>query len=114
MTDVLLGNGNGQQLADGTTGSASWEAAWLAWKIGFPGFSLVPRLEFFRDGNGSQTGTDQMLTAETVTATVRITESMQGRLEYRHDGSDHSVFIAADGTPTQGQNTISAALLYWF
>jgi hypothetical protein len=114
MADVLFGDGSGLLRADGSTGSASWRTAWLAWQIGFPGFDVVPRLEFFRDINGSQTGTDQMLVAETVTARVKLADSLQGRLEFRHDGSDHGVFVASDGTLSQGQNTFTVALLYWF
>ncbi len=87
------------------------------------------RGEVFRDQGGFRTGTDQTLWEVTATGKYFITDKLTVWLEYRHDGSDESVFTK-NGTivttdPTTGeitttfptrdyQDTISIAASYVF
>jgi hypothetical protein len=87
------------------------------------------RGEVFRDQGGSRTGTDQTLWEVTATGKYFISDKFTIWLEYRHDGSDESVFTKS-GTivttnPTTGtttttfptrdyQDTISIAASYVF
>jgi hypothetical protein len=87
------------------------------------------RGEVFRDQGGFRTGTDQTLWEVTATGKYFITDKLTVWLEYRHDGSDESVFTKS-GTivttdpitgntvttfPTQDyQDTISIAASYVF
>ncbi len=87
------------------------------------------RGEIFRDQGGFRTGTDQTLWEVTATGKYFITDKLTIWLEYRHDGSDESVFtksgeivttdpISGDTVttfPTRDyQDTVSIAASYVF
>ncbi|HUE39115.1 MAG TPA: outer membrane beta-barrel protein, partial [Candidatus Binatia bacterium] len=88
------------------------------------------RGEVFKDDGGARTGTDQTLNEVTLTGKYFVTEKLTLWAEFRHDGSDQSVF-AKNGTvlvlpvppatsPTttpvtkDNQNTVSIAASYVF
>ncbi len=96
--------------------------------IGLPTAAYV-RGEVFRDQGGFRTGTDQTLWEITCTGKYFLTEKLTIWLEYRHDGSDESVFtksgeiVTTDPAtgettttfPTRDyQDTISIAASYVF
>ena len=62
------------------------------------------RGEVFRDQGGFRTGTDQTLWEVTFTGKYFLTEKLTIWAEYRHDGSDESVF-AKNGTVTTIDST---------
>jgi putative OmpL-like beta-barrel porin-2 len=90
---------------------------------------LYFRGEVFKDDGGGRTGTDQTLNEVTFTGKYFVTEKLTLWAEFRHDGSDESVF-AKDGSisiidPTTGetgttprvkdtQNTFTLAASYVF
>jgi Putative beta-barrel porin-2, OmpL-like. bbp2 len=71
------------------------------------------RLEYFEDSDGARTGFGDKLGLFGVTATLqyKIWKGLVGRLEYRHDEADETVFKAGRD---KGQDTFTVALYYSF
>jgi hypothetical protein len=134
ITISLNGDYGSQGAAALNGGTAEWYGfsgilgATLKDLIGLPTGAYV-RGEVFRDQGGYRTGTDQTLWEITATGKYFISEKFTIWLEYRHDGSDESVFtkngtiVTTDPTtgdtvttyPTQGyQDTVSIAASYVF
>jgi hypothetical protein len=74
-------------------------------------FAVAARTEFFNDANGFATGTKQTLKEGTITGEGKFTDHFVGRLEFRHDSSDHAFFDRGTGTPGKGQNTLTLGLV---
>ena len=89
---------------------------------GWEPFSLAVRGEWFSDQDGARTGTAQDLWEVTTTAKWQLTQYVQLRLEYRHDGSSDRVFeqdtrrIGDDLVPRfqRGQDSLAAEVAYLF
>jgi hypothetical protein len=78
-------------------------------------FALTPRLEWFNDRDGFNTGTAQKLKEFTLTAEYKLPEGVFTRLEYRRDWSDQP-FFDRGGTPGvyKNQNTILLGVVACF
>jgi hypothetical protein len=76
-------------------------------------FALSPRVEYFDDQEGFQTGIAQKLKEATVTAELKNKDGVVMRLEYRGDFSDVPFFVKNAGT-AKYQNTVTVGLLYTF
>lgn len=89
---------------------------------GWEPFSLAVRGEWFSDRDGARTGTAQDLWEVTTTAKWQLTQHVQLRLEYRHDGSSDRVFeqdtrrIGNDLVPRfqRGQDSLAGEVAYLF
>ena len=62
----------------------------------FPWWTIANRLEYFADTDGSRTFRQQDLWEYTVTNQFNVIKNLITRLEFRHDGSDKSVFSNAN------------------
>jgi hypothetical protein len=69
-------------------------------------FNTAWRIEWFNDGDGVRTGTEQTLWESTLSAKYLVTQHFMGMLEYRHDGSNHDVFEGATGSFSHGNQDI--------
>lgn len=75
-------------------------------------FALAGRAEFFNDPTGFSTGTKQVLKEGTATAEGKIGDHFVGRLEYRHDSSDHPFFaVGKSNNLSRGMNTVTLGLV---
>lgn len=91
--------------ADGA-GTAGWSG--LAGYVGYnftPKVSFAARYEGFHDTDGYRTGFVQFWREATGTISYNLTSALQLRGEYRHDVSDHDVFLNADGATFGHQNS---------
>jgi hypothetical protein len=73
------------------------------------------RLEYFRDRDGFRTGfgRDLGVYEGTLTLQYKIWRGLVGRLEYRHDEADGTVFnVKASGPTSQSQDTVAIDLYY--
>jgi hypothetical protein len=98
----------------GTT--AAWYGIAGAAKLQMNGKNaLTPRLEWFKDRNGFETGQAQSLKEFTLTYEYRWVEGLLSRLEYRHDWSDKN-FYDRGGTPMASKNmdTLTVAFIAFF
>ena len=69
--------------------TAEWYGIAGAAKLGLTSkSSLTPRLEWFKDRDGFETGTAQSLKEFTLTYEYKWVEGLLSRIEYRHDWSD--------------------------
>ena len=135
VTISLNGDYGHEDAAALTGGSAKWYGF-----SGIVGLTLkdltgVPagvyfRGEVFKDDGGARTGTDQTLNEVTLTGKYFVTEKLTLWAEFRHDGSDQSVFakngtilvppVPPETSPTttpvtkDNQNTVSIAASYVF
>ncbi len=55
-------------------------------------FAVAARAEFFDDKTGYSTGVAQVIKEGTITGEYKYNDHFLGRLEYRHDSSDHPFF----------------------
>ncbi len=74
-------------------------------------FAFVPRVEWFDDRDGFNTGVAQKLKEVTLTAEFKMKEGLLTRLEYRRDWSDQSFF---DRGNTLGSSKSQDTLLAGF
>jgi hypothetical protein len=91
--------------ADGAA-TAGWSG--LAGYLGYnftPKLSIAGRYEGFHDTDGYRTGFVQFWREGTGTVSYNLTSALTLRAEYRHDVSDHDVFLNADGTTFGHQNS---------
>jgi hypothetical protein len=78
-------------------------------------FSLSPRAEFFNDKTGFSTGTPQILKEGTITGEYKYNDHLIGRLEFRHDASNHPFFNrGAQLAKTDSATTATLGLMYIF
>jgi hypothetical protein len=76
-------------------------------------YTVATRYEYFNDHYGFTTGTQQHVQEFTGTFQRILAHHLMTRLEYRHDFSNRPVFTK--GTePVQGQNTMTAGVVYTF
>jgi hypothetical protein len=78
-------------------------------------FAFVPRVEWFDDHDGFNTGTAQKLKEVTLTAEFKMKEGFLTRLEYRRDWSDQPFFDRGN-TPGshKNQDTLLAGFVVYF
>jgi hypothetical protein len=94
----------------------AWQgfAGYLKYQIN-PAFAVVPRYEWFKDGDGFTTGTAQTVQEFTLTAEVKHKDGVMMRIEYRGDYSDTPYFIKKDQTGlVKTQNTLMIGFVYSF
>jgi hypothetical protein len=76
--------------------------------------ALSPRVEFFNDKNGFNTGTAQSIKEGTITGEYKYNDHLIGRLEFRRDASDHAFFdrgaARTDGTFALAKSDTTATL----
>jgi len=81
-------------------------------------FRVALRQEWFRDVDGTQTGTVGGVNLLSTTATLQynIWKGLYARGEYRHDQADEAVFSCRPGNPChdKSQDTLSVSLFYKF
>jgi len=88
----------------GLAGAATWHVN--------SHFSISPRAEFFNDAQGFSTGTKQSIKEGTITGEYKYNDHFIGRLEFRHDASDHPFFIEKAGQPLgKDMNTLTLGLM---
>lgn len=75
-------------------------------------FAFSPRIEHYSDPNGVTSGTSQALDELTLTAEMTHKDGVVLRLEYRHDWSDHQVFLKGADSHVGHQDTFTVGLLY--
>ncbi len=74
--------------------------------------AVSPRGEFFDDKTGFSTGTPQILKEGTITGEYKYNDHFVGRLEFRHDVSDHAFFNEKTGQPlSKDMNTFTLGLM---
>lgn len=101
-TEVINGENASWQ---GVAGYARYQFKdWWAW---------AARAEFFKDADGARTATIQNLWELTLTNEFVIYKDLIGRLEYRYDKSNESVYTIDKGT-SNDQSTISWEMIYAF
>ena len=76
-------------------------------------FALSPRAEFFNDSTGFSTGTKQVVKEGTISGEYKYNDHFIGRLEFRHDASDHPFFNRSSaGRPlVDSMNTVTLGLM---
>ncbi|HWE48491.1 MAG TPA: outer membrane beta-barrel protein [Bryobacteraceae bacterium] len=78
-------------------------------------FALSPRVEVFDDKNGFETGAAQIVKEGTITGEYKYNDHWIGRMEFRHDASDHPFFSrGAQLANAKDMNTATLALMYVF
>jgi hypothetical protein len=78
-------------------------------------FALSPRVEYFNDRDGVNTGVAQKLKEATVTAEFKHKDGVVMRLEYRHDWSDVPYFIKhANSLLEKNQDSFTIGFIYAF
>lgn len=102
------------------TGSKSTTADWYgvaaAAKYQMNGKNAItPRLEFFNDRNGFETGTAQTVKEFTLTYEYKWVEGLLSRIEYRHDWSNQK-FYERGSTPNASKNmdTLTIGVIAYF
>ncbi len=93
------------------------------WWSGFAGYikyapnakwAVATRGEWFKDHNGSSTGTAQNLGEFTLTLERMLASKIITRLEFRRDMSDQDVFPYRTGLLKDAQNTVTLGMVYAF
>ena len=74
-------------------------------------FAVAARTEFFNDANGFSTGVKQTLKEGTATGEAKLNDHLVGRLEFRHDSSDHAFFDRGKLAPYKSQNTLTLGIV---
>jgi hypothetical protein len=77
-------------------------------------FALSPRVEYFNDRDGFQTGVAQKVKEVTVTAEFKHKDGVIMRLEYRGDFSDVPSFLKNISESVKSQNTVTIGFIYAF
>lgn len=77
--------------------------------------ALNVRVETFKDGKGTRTGTKQNMREITITPEWTLNKNMLVRAEYRYDRSSEKVFDKKDAAASsRTQNTVGLNVLYHF
>jgi hypothetical protein len=98
--------GEGSLNAQGVAGYLKYQAA--------PKFAIVPRYEYYNDGDGFSTGTPQKLQDFTITLELKGADNFMWRVEYRGDYSNESVFKTDTGSFKKTQQSLAFGFLYSF
>jgi hypothetical protein len=99
-----------------TSGTDLWQgyALYLSMALSEK-LKLSARGEYFDDNDGARTGTPVTAKELTLTASTKVNESLEWRVELRHDEANADVFDDSDGlSNTDNQNTIAVAAYYSF
>jgi hypothetical protein len=93
---------------------SSWYGLAGAARIQLTGkFALSPRVEIFDDKNGFETGTAQIVKEGTITGEYKYGNHWIGRMEFRHDASDHPFFNrGAQLAKANDMNSATLALMF--
>jgi hypothetical protein len=114
---ALMGNfDHGSNNFGAGLGKASWRGVAGYVKLSpVSWFAFVPRVEWFDDHDGFNTGIAQKLKEATLTAEFKMKEGFLTRLEYRRDWSDQPFFDRGD-TPGahKNQDTLLAGFVVYF
>lgn len=113
--DYANGKQGNATVANGTTGTAKWNALALyanykfsdTWRVSY-------RHETFDDKDGYRSGLVQKLKSNTVTVGYAATKNMELRGEARWDKSTQNAFLQTDGTGKNSQNEIAVEAVYKF
>lgn len=77
--------------------------------------AVSPRVEYFNDATGLNTGVPQRLKEFTFTGELKMAEGLIARLEYRRDNSDVAFFDrGGSAAAVQSQNTVVLGLIGYF
>jgi hypothetical protein len=80
-----------------------------------PKFTVAGRFEYLKDHGGLFSGVTQDLKEHTFTATYRLIDGFQLRLEHRRDFSNQAFFLSdTTGSLRKEQNTATLGLIWWF
>jgi Putative beta-barrel porin-2, OmpL-like. bbp2 len=77
-------------------------------------FSLVPRVEFLKDGDGFMTGTSQNLQEFTLTAEFKHKDGVLMRVEYRNDHASTDYFVKETDAKVANQGVFTVGWVYAF
>jgi hypothetical protein len=103
--DKNVGSGAAQWV--GVAGAARFQIS--------PIFAFAPRLEWFHDKDGFNTGVAQSLKEVTLTGEAKMNDYVLARLEYRRDWSDQR-FFDRGGSPaaSKNQDTVLLGIVAFF
>lgn len=77
--------------------------------------AFTPRIEWFDDPDGFETGTAQNVHEVTITGECKVIDGFLARLEYRHDGSNVDFFEHGTvPTASKSQSTVTLGLIAYF
>jgi len=79
-----------------------------------PRIDLAARSEYLSDRGGMFSGTTQALKETTGTYEVKISDWLDGFLEYRHDWSNRHYFQTTNGPASSHQDTAAIGLVWWY
>lgn len=79
-----------------------------------PRVAVAGRLEYFEDADGFTTGVAQAVKEATVTYEYKCKWGEIGRLEYRHDWSDHDYFHKGNVERVRQQDTLTLGIIKVF
>jgi hypothetical protein len=98
-----------------TSTTAQWYGLAGAAKFQFGKNAITPRLEFFNDRDGYETGKPQTLKEFTATYEYKWVEGLLSRIEYRHDWSNQH-FYDRGGTLAESKHmdTLTIAFIAFF
>jgi hypothetical protein len=108
-------------VATGTAGAGCTTAGLAGW-YGIAGYLRYAftdvvagalRAEWYKDGDGTTTGTAQTLGEFTLTGEYKIANALLTRLEFRRDWSTQPSFINGT-TPSNAQDTLELGVVYTF
>jgi hypothetical protein len=95
--------------------TAEWYGLAAAAKFQFGKGAITPRLEFFNDRDGYETGKPQTLKEFTATYEYRWVEGLLSRLEYRHDWSNQLFYDrGASQAASKHMDTLTVAFIAYF
>lgn len=78
-------------------------------------FAVSPRLEWFNDADGFNTGTDQKLKEFTLTGEFKMAKGLLTRMEYRRDWSDQPYFNrGVQSANHKSQDTVLVGVVAYF
>jgi hypothetical protein len=111
---VSIADRNSDGIADGSLGH--WYGIGIQPFVSLTEkFGMGARYEWFSDLDGSRTGTTQIVQNITFAPTLKITESLMFRVEYRYDWSSKQVFEGSDALVNNSTaKTLATQLIYKF
>ena len=112
--------GHDRVLAPNPGSSTATSAVWWTGLAGYIKYApdakwaFAARGEWFKDHNGSSTGTAQNVSEFTLTLQRMLASKIMTRLEFRRDMSDQDVFPYRTGLLKDAQNTVTLGMIYAF
>ena len=99
-----------------TGGSNTWSGIALAARLAPNStWAIIPRIEYFSDKDGFQTGVAQKVKEFTLTGEYKMVEGLLARLEYRRDWSDQPFFDRGNGLGnSKSQTTVVLGIVAFF